>query len=227
MTGPTSDNGAMTALTRDPSGRRASTRGLDLVDPPAERGDDAVDDPEDVLVVEEDGSTRWILPPRSMYTWCGPLTMTSVIVSSASSGSSGPRPVTSSTISSTRRALVAGDREPVAVMTRSTIPSTLTADVGRVDVEQRVEGRRSPRRSGGGGDRGSAPRGPGLRVDRGPRRHDRHHRRRRPRPSGGPAEARRPASSRPCCSSSRSASRFASSCCARSTRREQRHECLP
>ena len=29
MTGPTSDSGSMTALTREPSGRRASTRGLD------------------------------------------------------------------------------------------------------------------------------------------------------------------------------------------------------
>jgi hypothetical protein len=29
MTGPTSDRGGMTALTREPSGRRASTRGLD------------------------------------------------------------------------------------------------------------------------------------------------------------------------------------------------------
>ena len=29
MTGPTSDSGSMIALTRDPSGRRASTRGLD------------------------------------------------------------------------------------------------------------------------------------------------------------------------------------------------------
>ena len=29
MTGPTSDSGSMTALTREPSGSRASTRGLD------------------------------------------------------------------------------------------------------------------------------------------------------------------------------------------------------
>ena len=29
MTGPMSDSGSMIALTRDPSGRRASTRGLD------------------------------------------------------------------------------------------------------------------------------------------------------------------------------------------------------
>ena len=55
MTGPISDSGSMMALTREPSGSRASTRGLDCVDPPAERGDDPVDDPQDVLVVEEDG----------------------------------------------------------------------------------------------------------------------------------------------------------------------------
>ena len=54
MTGPTSDSGAMIALTREPSGRRASTRGLDLVDPPAERRDDPLDDAQDVLVVQED-----------------------------------------------------------------------------------------------------------------------------------------------------------------------------
>ena len=54
MTGPMSDSGSMIALTREPSGSRASTRGLDLVDPPAERRDDPVDDPQHVLVVEED-----------------------------------------------------------------------------------------------------------------------------------------------------------------------------
>src|SRR3954452_22938821 len=67
ITGPTSERGSMTALTRDPSGSRGFTRraalsmgqsGIDprarLVDAPAERGDDAVDDPEDVLVGQED-----------------------------------------------------------------------------------------------------------------------------------------------------------------------------
>ena len=43
----------MMALTREPSGRRASTRGLDCVDAPSDRGDDPVDDPQDVLVVQE------------------------------------------------------------------------------------------------------------------------------------------------------------------------------
>ena len=37
MTGPMSDSGAMMALTREPSGSRASTRGLRLVDAPADR----------------------------------------------------------------------------------------------------------------------------------------------------------------------------------------------
>ena len=43
----------MIAFTREPSGRRASTIGERLVDPPAERRDDAVDHPEDVLLGEE------------------------------------------------------------------------------------------------------------------------------------------------------------------------------
>ena len=51
ITGPTSESGAMMQFTREPSGSRASTLGLELVDPPADRGDDPVDDPPDVLVV--------------------------------------------------------------------------------------------------------------------------------------------------------------------------------
>ena len=66
MTGPMSESGGMMALTREPSGRRASTRGLGLVDAPAERGDDAVDDPEDVLVVEEGDVDPLDLAGRSM-----------------------------------------------------------------------------------------------------------------------------------------------------------------
>ncbi len=53
ITGPTSDNGSMTALTREPSGRRASTLGLDGIDAPTQGGDDPVDDPQHVLVVQE------------------------------------------------------------------------------------------------------------------------------------------------------------------------------
>ena len=54
MTGPTSDRGGMIALTREPSVRRASTIGARLVDAAADRGDDPVDDPHDVVVVLED-----------------------------------------------------------------------------------------------------------------------------------------------------------------------------
>ena len=54
MTGPTSDSGGMMALTREPSGRRASTIGERLVDAAADRGDDPVDDAHDVVVVLED-----------------------------------------------------------------------------------------------------------------------------------------------------------------------------
>ena len=54
MTGPTNDSGGMMAFTREPSVRRASTIGRGLVDAPADRGDDAVDDAHDVVVVLED-----------------------------------------------------------------------------------------------------------------------------------------------------------------------------
>ena len=53
MTGPTSESGRMMALTREPSGRRASTRGLvSSMCRPSGR-EDAVDDVEDVLIVAE------------------------------------------------------------------------------------------------------------------------------------------------------------------------------
>ena len=52
-TGPTSEIGGMTTLTREPSARRASTIGRGLVDAAAERRDDAVDDAHHVLVVLE------------------------------------------------------------------------------------------------------------------------------------------------------------------------------
>ena len=43
----------MTALTREPSGRRASTVGLSRVDPPAQGQDDFLDDAHDLLVIFE------------------------------------------------------------------------------------------------------------------------------------------------------------------------------
>ena len=67
MTGPTSDRGGMMALTREPSGRRASTIGERLVDAPAERGDDPIDDPHHVVVVlEHDVASSSRRPLRSM-----------------------------------------------------------------------------------------------------------------------------------------------------------------
>ena len=53
IVGPTSEMGGMTTLTREPSGRRASTIGRGLVDVAAERRDDAVDDAPHVVVVVE------------------------------------------------------------------------------------------------------------------------------------------------------------------------------
>ena len=98
-----------------------------LVDPAAHRGDDPVDDPEDVLVVEERrcrpaGSCRAARCRRGL----GPLTITSVIVSSLRSGSSGPKPgdVVGHLVDEAH-ALVAGHREAVSSIVRSTIPSIL------------------------------------------------------------------------------------------------------
>ena len=66
MTGPTSDSGAMTAFTREPSGSRASTRGLVS----------SMRRPIGVMIrsmirrtcssLRKWTSTRWILPRRSM-----------------------------------------------------------------------------------------------------------------------------------------------------------------
>ena len=52
-TGPSSASGGMIALTREPSGRRASTIGRRLVDPAPHPADDAVDDRQQVRVVPE------------------------------------------------------------------------------------------------------------------------------------------------------------------------------
>ena len=113
--------------------------------------------------------------------------MTSVIDSSWSSGSSGPKPVTSLTISSTRRARSSRVTAKLCfVTTRSTIPSILAADLVGRRIEERVEraddlgledqadlaeqllaGRRAGRRSHGVEDRhegGRRRRGSGRRA---------------------------------------------------------------
>ena len=51
--GPPMASGWMTALTREPSGRRASTIGVRLVDAPADLADDLVDDAAEVGLVDE------------------------------------------------------------------------------------------------------------------------------------------------------------------------------
>ena len=53
MVGPSMASGGMMMLTRLPSLRRASTSGVELVDPPADLGDDAGGDVQHVGVVAE------------------------------------------------------------------------------------------------------------------------------------------------------------------------------
>ena len=125
MTGPMSDSGSMIALTREPSGRRASTRGLDSS---MRRPSGAMIRSMtrmDVLVVEEDR-----VDPLDLAAALDVDVVRSVDhdLGDASgrrgSGSSGPKPVTSWTISSTRR--VRSSRvtaKPPSSTTRSTIGS--------------------------------------------------------------------------------------------------------
>ena len=64
--GPPMASGWITALTREPSGRRASTMGVGLVDAPADLAHDLVDDAAQVRLVDE--AWRWssrCLPARS------------------------------------------------------------------------------------------------------------------------------------------------------------------
>ena len=99
--GPSSASGGKTMLTRLPSASRASTIGLlsSIRRPIA--GGDALGDVGQVLVVAE-ADARTARPCRAARRrpGRGPFTMMSVMVSSSSSGSSGPRPSMSSTRSS-------------------------------------------------------------------------------------------------------------------------------
>ena len=97
--------------------------------------------------------------------------MTSVIVSSWRSGSSGPKPVTSSIISSTSRvALVAGHREAVRRDHPVDDPLDLARGPRSACVEQRVEGADDLALEDARGSRGASPRGPALRGAGGRRR---------------------------------------------------------
>ena len=71
--------------------------------------------------------------------WSGPLTMTSVMVGSASSGSSGPKPVTSWTISSTRRARSSRVTANPLLDDAIDQPFDGLPDVAVLGVEQRLE----------------------------------------------------------------------------------------
>ena len=88
----------MITLTRSPLGRRASTIGLD-----SSTRRLTVETMRSIVCMSsaslvKRASMRCRLPWRSTHTSSGPLTMISVIVSSASSGSRMPRPSDSSTI---------------------------------------------------------------------------------------------------------------------------------
>ncbi len=137
ITGPISDSGSMIALTREPSGSRASTRGLVW----------SIRRPSGVMIrsmmrstcssLRKTVSTRRILPPRSMYRWFGPLTMISVTVSSASSGSSGPSPPTSpDELLDQAHAFGTGHREAVGVDDPVDDRLDLGPEVLRLAVEQ-------------------------------------------------------------------------------------------
>ena len=99
--GPSTESGGMMAFTREPSGSRASTMGedsstrrptwltiLSMI---------RIRWPSSLKVTLESSSLPW----RSMYTWLWPFTKMSEIEGSCSSGSSGPRPKTSSSTSPT------------------------------------------------------------------------------------------------------------------------------
>src|SRR5438132_973288 len=103
MVGPSRARGGMMALTRLPSGKRASTIG-DVSSTRRPTFD----------TIRSMICSRWslsrnltslfsILPRRSTYTFCGPLIRMSLMVGSLSSTSSGPNPNVSSSTSSISR----------------------------------------------------------------------------------------------------------------------------
>ena len=102
--GPISDNGGTMALTREPSARRASTRG-DASSIRLPKGDTM----RSIIFIKWASSWNCTLvscnlPLRSTNIFLGPLIITSVMLSSFSKGSIGPRPKISSQISATIRA---------------------------------------------------------------------------------------------------------------------------
>ena len=117
--GPSTASGGTTALTREPSGRRASTSGRGAVDAQAEGCDDLLDEVLDGRACRGPSARaragRRARPrPRS-----GPLTITSVTSGSASRGWRGPRPDTSAITSADRRDCSSGVRRGPSRATRS------------------------------------------------------------------------------------------------------------
>ena len=108
--GPSTASGGTMALTRDPSARRASTRG-DERSMRSPSGATTFSMRCSMAAVSRTMGTRSRRPPRSTHTRPGPLTMTSVTSGSARIGSSGPSPHTSASTSRTIRACSAGRQQ--------------------------------------------------------------------------------------------------------------------
>ena len=148
MQGPSSASGGKMMLTRQPSGRRASHHRARFRRSGARpRRRCAGDARSRCASSRKRTSDSASLPLRSTKTCCGPLTMMSVIASSASSGSSGPRPSMSSTSSRGERALLA------AVELQAAFGGDLRQQP--LDLRAQPFGRQ-------GGDGGRAPAGPGT-----------------------------------------------------------------
>ena len=106
--GPSSAAGGMIALTREPSGRRASTSGVDSsMRRPTREMMRSMMWPQVRFVAERDRRSASSLPSRSTYTWRWVLTRMSLISSSSSSGVIGPRSKVSWSSSGDQALLVA------------------------------------------------------------------------------------------------------------------------
>jgi hypothetical protein len=112
-TGPSGASGGSTAWNRSPPGRRASTQGRDSSTRSPRGATTRCTSAATAAAEANRTAARSMLPPRSTQTSVGPLTRTSVTAGSASSGASGPSPVSSSPMARTIGArLAAGRRTP-------------------------------------------------------------------------------------------------------------------
>jgi hypothetical protein len=100
-TGPSGASGGSTAWNRSPPGRRASTQGRDSSTRSPSGATTRCTRAATAAAEANRTADRSMAPARSTHTSAGPLTMTSVTSGSASSGASGPRPVSSSPIERT------------------------------------------------------------------------------------------------------------------------------